>query len=254
MTLLNGKKGLIIGLSNDMSIAWGITKQCAIHGAQLAIAYQNEAMKKRAEPLSAEAGAEITCQCDCTKEEEIDLMVSEIKEKWGELDFFVHSIAYAPKEDLKCDYNQISQNGFNTAMDISAYSLIKLTSKLAPLMKNGGSILTLTYYGGEKVIPNYKLMGTCKAALDSIVKELSADLGDRNIRINAISAGPIRTLAASGISDFLSLTKAFEAKAPLHRLCKTEEVGNSAVYLLSDMASAVTGEIHHVDCGYNAMG
>ena len=251
MNLLEGKKGLIIGLSNNMSIAWGITKQCAINGASLAIAYQNEAMKKRAEPLSAEVNAEITCQCDCLKDEEVDAMVKMNEEKWGKLDFVVHSIAYAPKEDLKGEYHNISQNGFDMAMNISAYSLIKFTSKLAPLMKDGGSILTLTYYGGEKVVPNYKLMGTCKAALDSVVRELSVDLGEKNIRINAISAGPIRTLAASGISDFVNLTKAFEAKAPLHRLVTTEEVGNSAVYLLSNMSSAVTGEVHHVDCGYN---
>lgn len=251
MNLLEGKRGLIIGLSNNMSIAWGITKQCALNGAKLAIAYQNEAMKKRAEPLSEEVGAEFTCQCDCMNDEEVDAMVKTIEEKWGKLDFVVHSIAYAPKEDLKNDYHLISKDGFNLAMDISVHSLIKFTSKLYPLMKDGGSILTLTYYGGEKVVQNYRLMGTCKAALDSVVRELAVELGEKNIRVNAISSGPIRTLAASGISDFMNLTKAFEAKAPLHRLCTTEEVGNSAVYLLSDMSSAVTGEVHHVDCGFN---
>ena len=191
---------------------------------------------------------------DFSNKEEVANLSKSIKEQWGELDFIVHSMAFAPKEDLHGEYNKISQEGFDLAMNISAYSLIKFTSDLAPLMKNGGSVVTLTYYGGEKVIKNYKLMGTCKAALDSAVRELSADLGPKNIRVNAISSAPIKTLAASGVAEFNSLLKAFEEKAPLGRTCTIQEVGNSAVFLLSDMSSAITGEILHVDCGYHAIG
>ena len=252
--LLKGKKGLIIGLSNNMGIAWGITQKCAENGAELCIMYQNEAMKKRALPLAEEVGCKFTVQCDFSNKEEVANLSKSIKEQWGELDFIVHSMAFAPKEDLHGEYNKISQEGFDLAMNISAYSLIKFTSDLAPLMKNGGSVVTLTYYGGEKVIKNYKLMGTCKAALDSAVRELSADLGPKNIRVNAISSAPIKTLAASGVAEFNSLLKAFEEKAPLGRTCTIQEVGNSAVFLLSDMSSAITGEILQVDCGYHAIG
>lgn len=252
--LLKNKKGLIVGLSNDMSIAWGITKKCSENGAELCIMYQNEAMKKRALPLTEEIGCSFTLQCDFTNKEEVDRAVEEIGSKWGKLDFFVHSMAFAPKDDLRGDYNKISESGFGTAMNISVYSFINFTSRLAPLMKDGGSVLTLTYFGGEKVIKNYRLMGTCKAALDSSVRELACDLGPSNIRVNAISAGPIRTLASSGIADFSNSLKTFEERAPLGRVCTIFEVGNSAVYLLSDMSSAVTGEVHHVDCGYNVVG
>jgi enoyl-[acyl-carrier protein] reductase I len=253
--LLKGKKGLIIGLSNDSSIAWGITKQCSENGAELCIMYQNEPMKKRAVPLAEKVGCDFTIQCDFQNKEEVAGLVSEIQKKWGRLDFVVHSIAFAPKDDLRGDYNRVTEAGFGMAMNISVYSFIKFTSDLLPLMKDkGGSILTLTYYGGEKVIKNYRLMGTCKAALDSSVRELANELGPSNIRVNAISAGPIRTLASSGISDFTDLLKAFEERAPLGRTCTIYEVGNSAVYLLSDMASAVTGEIHHADCGYHVIG
>lgn len=252
--LLTGKKGLIIGLSNDISIAWGITKQCHENGAELCIMYQNEAMKKRALPLAEQVGCDFTIQCEFQNKEEVVNVAKEIEKRWGKLDFVVHSMAFAPKDDLHGDYNKVTGEGFRTAMDISVYSFINFTSILSPLMKDGGSILTLTYYGGEKVIKNYKLMGTCKAALDSSVKELAKDLGSKNIRVNAISAGPIRTLAASGVSDFMGLLKAFEERAPLERTCTIYEVGNSAAYLLSDLSSAVTGEIHHVDCGYHVIG
>jgi enoyl-[acyl-carrier protein] reductase I len=252
--LLKGKKGLIIGLSNDIGIAWGITKQCFANGAELCIMYQNEAMQKRALPLAEKVGCNFVVQCDFQNKEEVSNLVEEIKKRWGKLDFVVHSIAFAPKDDLRGDYNKITESGFGMAMNISVYSFIKFTSDLVPLMKDGGSVLTLTYYGGEKVIKNYRLMGTCKAALDSSVRELAADLGPNNIRVNAISAGPIRTLASSGIAEFTDLLKAFESRAPLGRTCTIYEVGNSAVYLLSDMASAVTGEIHHADCGYHAIG
>jgi len=252
--LLKGKKGLIIGLSNNIGIAWGIAKECADSGAELCIMYQNEAMRKRALPLAEELGCNFTIQCEFQNKDEVTNLVKEIENKWGKLDFIVHSIAFAPKDDLRCDYNAISEEGFKTAMDISVYSLIKFTSDLAPLMKDGGSVLTLTYYGGEKVIKNYKIMGTCKAALDSAVRELASDLGPKNIRINAISAGPIRTLASSGIAEFMTLLKTFEERAPLGRTCTIYEVGSSAVFLLSDMSSAVTGEILHVDCGYHVIG
>lgn len=252
--LLKSKKGLIIGLSNEMSIGWGITKNCVDNGADLCIMYQNEAMKKRVMPLAEKINNDFLIQCDFQNKQEVENLVNEIKNKWGELDFIVHSIAFAPKDDLRCEYNKISEDGFATAMNISVYSLIKFTSELSPIMKNGGSILAMTYYGGEKVIKNYKLMGTCKAALDSVVRELAVDLGHKNIRVNAISAGPIKTLASSGISEFKSLIKEFEEKAPLKRLCTTEEVGKGAVFLLSDMATAITGEILHIDCGYNILG
>lgn len=252
--LLQGKKGLILGLSNDMSIAWGITQQCALNGAELCITYQNEAMKKRALPLAEKVGCDFTVQCDFTVEGDVERLVNNIKDKWGKLDFVVHSIAFAPKDDLRCEYNKISGSGFSTAMNISVYSFINFSSQLAPLMTDGGSIMAMTYYGGEKVIRNYKLMGTCKAALDSSVRELANDFGPKNIRVNAISAGPIKTLASSGISEFSDLLKAFESKAPLGRTCTIEEVGKSAVFLLSDMSTAVTGEVLHVDCGYNIVG
>jgi enoyl-[acyl-carrier protein] reductase I len=252
--LLKNKKGLIVGLSNDMSIAWGITKQCSENGAELCIIYQNEAMKKRALPLTEEVDCKLSLQCDFTNKEEVDNAVKEIEDKWGKLDFFVHSMAFAPKDDLRGDYSKVSENGFQMAMNISVYSFINFTSRLAPLMKDGGSILTLTYYGGEKVIKNYKLMGSCKAALDSSVREMAVEFGRSNIRVNEISAGPIKTLAASGIADFNNSLRVFEERAPLGRLCTIFEVGNSAVYLLSDMSSAVTGEVLHVDCGYNVVG
>jgi enoyl-[acyl-carrier protein] reductase I len=252
--LLKGKKGLILGLSNDMSIAWGITQQCALNGAELCITYQNEAMKKRALPLAEKVGCDFTVQCDFTVEGDVEHLVEEITKTWGKLDFIVHSIAFAPKDDLRGEYNKISGAGFAMSMNISVYSFINFSSQLAPLMTDGGSIMAMTYYGGEKVIKNYKLMGTCKAALDSSVRELANDFGSKNIRVNAISAGPIKTLASSGIGDFNELLKAFEEKAPLRRTCTIEEVGKSAVFLLSDMSSAITGEILHVDCGYNAIG
>jgi len=252
--LLAGKKGLIIGLSNNIGIAWGITKKCAEHGAELCIMYQNEAMKKRALPLAEEVSCDFTIQCDFQNKDEVAKVPAQIEERWGKLDFVVHAMAFAPRDDLHCDYNKITAGGFSTAMDISVYSFIKFTSDLAPLMKDGGSILTMTYYGGEKVIKNYKLMGTCKAALQSSVAELAVDLGKQNIRVNAISAAPIKTLAASGISDFNDLLRAFEERAPLGRTCTIYEVGDGAVFLLSNMSSAITGTVLFVDCGYHATG
>lgn len=249
--LLEGKKGLILGLSSDISIAWGITKACHQEGAKLCITYQNELMQKRAEPLAQQANAEMFLQCDAQDDASIDHVFEQISQKWGKLDFMVHSIAYAPKEELKNRFSETSRKGFHEAMDISAYSFIRFAGKAAPLMSEGGSILTLTYYGSEKVIPNYKIMGVCKAALESSVRELAMDLGEQNIRVNAISAGAIRTLASSGISNFSSLLKESRERTALNKICTTDDVGKSAVYLLSDLSGIVTGEVHHVDCGFN---
>lgn len=248
--LLKNKKGLIIGLSSDISIGWGITKKCHEHGATLYTTYNREAKRKRAEPLANSIGAKLI-KCNAQDSNDIKNLYEIIAEEADSLDFLVHSIAYANRDSLKNNYSLTTKNDFMEAMEISAYSLIDFVRGIIPLMKNGGSILTVSYYGAEKVVPNYKIMGTCKAALESIVRELAAELGQYNIRVNAISAGAIRTLASSGISDFTALFKESIAKSPLKRACTIDEVGNSAVYLLSDMSSAVTGEVHHVDCGFN---
>lgn len=251
--LLEGKKGLIIGLSNKRSIAWGVTQACKNHGARLCITYQNEAMEKRARPLSDEVGAEMFIQCDAQKDNEVENVFKAIKEKWGKFDFIVHSIAYAPGAALKGRFHETIQSDFSLAMDISVYSLIKFVSGAVPLLNEGGSIITMTYYGSQKVVPNYKLMGVCKAALEATVRELAVDLGrEEKIRVNAISAGAIRTLASSGISGFSDLQKSCESRTPTGQLCTPDNVGDSAVYLLSDLASAVTGEVHYVDGGFNA--
>ena len=250
--LLKNKKGLIIGLSNNISIGWGIAKKCHENGAALYTTYNREAKKKRAEPLANSIDAKLI-KCNAQNSDEIDNLFKTIEKEVDSLDFLVHSIAFANDSALKNDYSIISKNDFIEAMEISAYSFINFVHGVAPLMKNGGSILTVSYYGAEKVVPNYKIMGTCKAALESMVRELAAELGKYNIRVNAISAGAIRTLASSGISDFRELFKGAIEKSPLKRPCTIDEVGNSAVYLLSEMSSAVTGEIHHVDCGFNIM-
>ena len=248
--LLKNKKGLIIGLSSNLSIGWGIAKKCYEHGANLYTTYNREAKKKRSEPLANSIGAKLI-KCNAQDSNDIKNLYETIFKEVGSLDFIVHSIAYANMDSLKNNYLLTSKNDFMEAMEISAYSLIDFARGAIPLMKNGGSILTVSYYGAEKVVPNYKIMGTCKAALESIVRELSAELGEYNIRVNAISAGAIKTLASSGINNFKTLFKESIAKSPLKRACTTDEIGNSAVYLLSEMSSAVTGEIHHVDCGFN---
>jgi len=251
MKLLEGKKGLIIGLSNNKSIAWGISQLCKNHGAVLGFTFLNEALEKRVRPLAQSLGSDFIVECDVQKDDDIVGLFNQVEKHWGKLDFVVHSVAYASAEDLKNRFHLTSRDGFKLALDISAYSLIKVTAEAKRVMTGGGSVLTMTYHGGERVVPHYRVMGVAKAALEASVKELAVDLGGEGIRVNAISAGPIRTLAASGVSDFKALLSGFEQRAPLKQLVTIEDVGSAAVYLLSDMARSVTGEIHYVDCGFN---
>ena len=248
--LLKNKTGLIIGLSSDISIGWGITKICAEEGAKLIATYNRDANKKRAEPLAEQVGAKLL-KCNAQSDEEIENLFKAIGEEGIKLDFIVHSVAFANRDCLHNPFNFTTREGFAEAMDISAYSLIKFVHEAIPYLNNNASVLSLSYYGAEKVVPNYKIMGVCKAALEAIIRELAADLGPKGIRVNGISAGAIRTLASSGISDFRDLFNGSIERSPLKRPCTIEEVGRSAAYLLSDYSSAVTGEIHHVDCGFN---
>lgn len=252
--IMNGKKGLIIGVANNKSIAYGIAKQCAAQGAQMAFTYLSERFQKKVEPLAAECGSSLCYELDASNPEHIAALKENIARDFGEIDFIVHSIAFAPKEGLSGRFCDISKEAFNVSMEISVYSLIEITGALKPLLSKNSSILTLSYYGGVKYIPNYNLMGVAKAALEMTVKYLAEDLGQDGIRVNAISAGPIKTLAASGIGDFNFMLKWNGAHSPLKRNVSIEEVGNSGMYLLSDLSSAVTGEIHYVDSGYNIMG
>ncbi len=252
---MKGKKGVILGVANNKSIAYGIAKACAQQGAQIAFTYLNDSLKKRVEPIANEFGSEnFVYPCDVSKPEEIKALKESLEKDIGEIDFIVHSIAFAPKEGLSGRFYDISKEAFDIAMDISVYSLIEVVRELKPLLSKNSSILTLSYYGGAKYIPNYNLMGVAKAALEMTTKYLAEDLGSEGIRVNAISAGPIKTLAAAGIGDFRFMLKWNEAHAPLKKNVSTDEVGNSGMYLLSDLSSAVTGEIHYVDCGYNIMG
>lgn len=251
MSLLSGKRGLILGLANQRSIAWGIAQACKAEGAELAFTYLNETLEKRVRPLAESLNAELILSCDVQKDQDIDAMFDEIRAKWGKLDFVVHSVAYANAEDLKDRFSKTTRDGFKLALDVSAYSLITVANKAAPLMTDGGSIITLTYHGAQQVVPNYRLMGVAKAALEASVRELAADLGQDGIRVNAISAGPIKTLAAAGLSDFKTMLNTCETRAPLRRLVSIEDVGKSAVYFLSDLSSAVTGEIQYVDAGFS---
>ncbi len=251
MSILQGKKGLVIGVANNRSIAWGIAEAAKKQGADLAFTYLNEALEKRVRPLAEKVGSNLIIPCDVQKDEDIDNVFATVKEHWGELDFIVHSVAFANGDDLKQGFSDTSRAGFSLAMDISAYSLVAVAQRAKQIMKPGGSIITLSYLGARQVVPHYRVMGVAKAALEACVRELAADLGEQGIRVNAISAGPIRTLAASGISDFKQLVNAFEVRAPLRKLVSIEDVGQSGVYLLSDMSTAVTGEIHYVDCGFN---
>ncbi len=252
--LLYGKRGLILGLANNRSIAWGIAKAASSAGAELAFTYQGEAMKKRVEPLAEELKGSVCGHCDVSDSVSIDTVFREIEKKWGKLDFLVHAIGFSDKGELSGRYIDISESNFMMTMNISVYSLTALTKRAEKLMPDGGSILTLTYYGAEKVVPNYNVMGVAKAALEASVKYLAVDLGPQNIRVNAISAGPIKTLAASGIGDFRYILKWNEYNAPLRRTVTIEEVGDSALYFLSDLSRSVTGEVHHVDSGYNIIG
>jgi len=252
--LMKGKRGVILGVANNRSIAWGIAKACADAGAELALTYQGEALKKRVEPLAAELGAFVVGHCDVTEPQTMDDVFATLEKRWGQIDFMVHAIAFSDKDELTGRFLNTTRDNFNRTMDISGYSLAALAQRAERIMVDGGSILTLTYYGAEKVMPHYNAMGVAKAALEASVRYLAVDLGDRGIRVNAISAGPIKTLAASGIGDFRYILKWNEYNAPLKRTVTTDEVGASALYMLSDLSCAVTGEVHHVDCGYHTIG
>ncbi|MFN3745960.1 MAG: enoyl-ACP reductase FabI [Hyphomicrobiaceae bacterium] len=252
--LMAGKRGLIMGLANSRSIAWGISKACAAEGAELAFTYQGDALKKRVEPLAAEVGSRIVLPCDVTDYASMDAVFEALKSEWGRLDFLVHAIAFSDKAELDGRYVDTSERNFVQSMLISCYSFTALAQRAEKLMTEGGSLLTLTYYGAEKVMPHYNVMGVAKAALEASVRYLAADLGKQGIRVNAISAGPIKTLAASGIADFRYILRWNEYNSALRRNVTIEEVGGSALYLLSDLGRAVTGEVHHVDAGYHIQG
>jgi enoyl-[acyl-carrier protein] reductase I len=252
--LMNGKRGLIMGVANNRSIAWGIAKSLASQGAALAFTYQGDAIKKRVEPLAAEIGSDIVLPCDVTDHASVDAVFGALAERWGTLDFVVHAIAYSDKDELDGRYVDTSQENFSKTLLISCYSFTAIAQRAEKLMPNGGSLLTLTYYGAEKVMPHYNVMGVAKAALEASVRYLAADLGKQGIRVNAISAGPIKTLAASGISDFRYILKWNEYNSPLRRVVSIEDVGGAGLYLLSDLSRGVTGEVHHVDAGYHVVG
>jgi enoyl-[acyl-carrier protein] reductase I len=252
---LAGRKYLIFGVANDRSIAWGITQALAAAGAQVALTYVNEAIERRVRPLAAEVSAELVLPCDVQHDESLDAVFAEVKRHWGVLDGVVHSVAFAEKEALGSRFSSTTRAGFRLALDVSAYSLIAVAGRALPLMaEKGGSILTLSYLGAQRVIPNYNIMGIAKAALEASVRYLAADLGAQNIRVNAISAGPIKTLAASGIPQFRELQAAFAERAPLKRNVTQEDVANVARFYLSPEAGGITGELTYVDCGYNVMG
>lgn len=252
--LMAGKKGLIMGVANDRSIAWGIAKACAAHGAEMAFTYQGDALEKRVRPLAESIGSPLLLPCDVTDAASLDATFAAIEQQWGKLDFVVHAIAYADKEELKGKYVDTTPDNFARCMNISVFSFTDVARRARPLMKDGGSLVTLSYYGAEQVMPHYNVMGVAKAALEASVRYLAADLGPENIRVNAISAGPIKTLAASGIGDFRLILRWNELNAPLHRNVTIDEVGNSGLYLLSDLSTGVTGEVHHVDSGYHTVG
>lgn len=254
MINLEGRVAVVFGLANKRSIAWGIAQKLHEAGAKLAISYQNERMKAEAQGLIADLPGAEAFQCDVSSDAEIEHVFSQLKDRYGKLHVLVHSVAFAPPEELKNDFLQTSREGFRVAHDVSVYSLIALSRAAAPLMTEGGSIITLTYYGSEKVVPHYNVMGVAKAALEATVRYLAADLGRNNIRVNAVSAGPIKTLAARGIGGLGDMLKAHADRAPLHRNTEQTEVGGAAVYLASDLASGVTGEVIYVDSGYNIMG
>jgi len=252
--LMQGKKGLIMGLANDKSLAWGIAKKLHEAGAEMAFSYQGEALKKRVGPLAQQVGSDFLIECDVADMTAMDAAFAEIEAKWGKLDFLVHAIGFSDKNELRGHYVDTSLENFLMTMNISAYSLVAAAKRARPLMAEGGSIVTLTYYGAEKVVPHYNVMGVAKAALETSVQYLANDLGPENIRVNAISAGPIKTLAASGIGDFRYILKWNELNAPLRRNVTIEDVGGAGLYFCSDLSSGVTGEVHHVDAGYHVIG
>ena len=252
--ILEGKKGLIVGVANKMSIAYGIAKACKDQGADLAFTFLNDAIKKRVEPIAAELESSYIYELDVNNQSHLDSLADKIKSDFGQIDFVVHAVAFAPKEALEGEFINTTKEAFDIAMGTSVYSLISLTRAVLPVLKSGGAILTLSYLGGAKFVPHYNVMGVAKAALESSVRYLAHDLGAKNIRVNAISAGPIKTLAASGIGDFKMILHWNECNAPLKRNVSIEDVGKSGMYLLSDLSSGVTGEVHYVDAGYNIMG
>ncbi|MCK5555413.1 MAG: enoyl-ACP reductase FabI [Alphaproteobacteria bacterium] len=253
-SLMKGKRGLIMGVANDRSIAWGIAETLHRHGAELAFTFQGGALEKRVRPLAASVGSEIVLPCDVTDPKSIDDTFNEIEKEWGELDFLVHAIAYSDKNELDGLYLNTSRDNFLKTMDVSVYSFTAVAQRAVPLMKNGGSLITMSYHGAERVMPHYNVMGVAKAALEASVRYLANDVGKQNIRVNAISAGPIKTLAASGIGDFRYILKWNELNSPLRRNVTTKEVGGAGLFLLSDLGSGVTGEIMYVDSGYNTTG
>ena len=252
--LMKGRRGLIMGLANDKSIAWGIAKALADQGAELAFSYQGEALKRRVAPLAAQLGSDLLAECDVSDEASIDALFATLAERWDSMDFIVHAIGFSDKDQLRGRYADTTRDNFLMTMDISVYSFTAVARRAAAMMPNGGSMLTLTYYGAERVMPHYNVMGVAKAALEASVRYLAEDLGKDGIRVNAISAGPIKTLAASGIGDFRYILKWNELNSPLRRNVSQDEVGKSALYLLSDLGSGVTGETHHVDSGYHIVG
>jgi enoyl-[acyl-carrier protein] reductase I len=252
--LMTGKRGLIMGLANDKSLAWGIAKALAAQGAELAFSYQGEALAKRVRPLADELGSDFLINCDVSDMDALDRAFATLAERWPTIDFVVHAIGFSDKNELRGKFVDTSLDNFQLTMNISAYSFVAVTRRARAMMPEGGSILTLSYYGAEKVVPHYNVMGVAKAALETSVKYLAMDLGPEKIRVNAISAGPIKTLAASGIGDFRYILKWNELNSPLRRNVTIEDVGGAGLYLLSDLASGVTGEVHHVDAGYNVIG
>lgn len=252
--LMAGKRGLIMGLANDKSLAWGIARQLAEHGAEMAFSYQGEALKKRVGPLAEQLGSDFLIECDVSDMAALDRAFETLAARWETIDFIVHAIGFSDKNELRGKYVDTSLDNFLMTMNISAYSLVAVAKRARAMMPDGGSILTLTYYGAEKVIPHYNVMGVAKAALETSVKYLANDLGPENIRVNALSAGPVKTLAASGIGDFRYILKWNELNSPLRRNITIDDVGGSGLYLLSDLSSGVTGETHHVDGGYHVVG
>ena len=252
--LMKGRRGLIMGLANEKSLAWGIAQKLAEHGAELAFSYQGESLEKRVRPLAAQLGSDFCFDCDVSRMDALDAAFETLKARWETIDFVVHAIGFSDKNELRGHFVDTSLDNFLMTMNISAYSLVAVAQRARPMMVNGGSILTLTYYGAEKVVPHYNVMGVAKAALETSVKDLANDLGPENIRVNAISAGPIKTLAASGIGDFRYILNWNELNSPLRRNVTIEDVGGAGLYMLSDLASGVTGEVHHVDAGYHVIG
>ena len=252
--IMNGKRGIVMGVANDRSIAWGVAEAVAKQGAEVAFTYQGDALEKRVKPLAEKVGSNIILPCDVSSDEAIDETFNSLRKKWDTIDFLVHAIAYSDKEELKGEYLDTTRENFYKTMDISVYSFTAVAQRAAKMMPNGGSMITLTYYGAEKVMPHYNVMGVAKAALESSVRYLAADLGNDKIRVNSLSSGPIKTLAASGIGDFRYILKWNQYNSPLRRNVTLNDVGGCGIYLLSDLSAGVTGETHHVDCGYHVVG